>query len=53
VTWTDIGGESNLNGGDTLRVTGNGVRLPAGSYTLFLLWNDGSQIQTSTWTVPT
>jgi len=52
VTWTDIGGEATVNGGDTFRVTGTSVRLPAGSYTLFLLWSDGSQIQTSTWTVP-
>jgi FlaG/FlaF family flagellin (archaellin) len=52
VSWTDIGTERTVNGGDTFRVTGNGVPLTAGSYTFFLLWSDGSQIQTSTWTVP-
>jgi len=53
VYWTDIGGEGTVNGGDTLRVTGNNVALTTGSsYTLFLLWSDGSQIQTAAWLTP-
>ena len=53
VYWTDIGGEGTFNAGDTFRVTGNGVALPSNSsFTLYLLWSDGSQIQTVAWNTP-
>ena len=53
IYWTDIGGERTVNGGDTFRVTGNGVALPAAtSFTFFLLWSDGASIQQSAWSTP-
>ena len=51
VYWTDIGGGLTINEGDQFRVTGNNVALGSGSYTLFLLWSDGGQIQTLTWSI--
>jgi flagellin-like protein len=53
VYWTDIGGEKNVNQGDSFRVTGNNVALTAASsYTFFLLWSDGSQVQSTLWSTP-
>ncbi|OGS46102.1 MAG: hypothetical protein A3K66_02150 [Euryarchaeota archaeon RBG_16_67_27] len=50
VYWSDLGDENNLNDGDSFRVTGNGVVLPTGSYTFYLLWSaDNAQIQTKSW----
>ncbi|OGS45408.1 MAG: hypothetical protein A3K66_01965 [Euryarchaeota archaeon RBG_16_67_27] len=52
VYWSDLGDENNLNDGDSFRVTGNGVVLPTGSYTFYLLWSaDNAQIQTKSWLV--
>src|SRR5206468_11300031 len=53
VYWTDIGGEKTVNPGDQFRVTGNNVALPAAtSYTFYLLWSDGSSIQSTPWSTP-
>jgi flagellin-like protein len=48
IYWTDLGG-GTVNAGDTLRVTGNGVALGAGSYTFHLLWSDDSLIRSVSW----
>ncbi len=50
IYWTDIGGDVTVNGGDSFRITGNGVTLPAGSFEFFLLWSDGSLVQQAQWT---
>lgn len=53
VYWTDIGGERTMNAGDTFRVTGNNVPLPpATSFTFYLLWKDGTSIQSTPWSTP-
>ena len=43
-TWTDVGGEGDLTGGDQFRVTRTGGLPPNTQFTFYLLWNDGSQI---------
>jgi len=50
ITWTDIGGEATVNAGDTFRITTAGGLPSASTFTFFLLWSDGSQIQSSSWT---
>jgi flagellin-like protein len=53
VMWTDTGGEHTLNGGDTFKVTGQGVSLPGNThFTFYLLWTDGSAVQQEAWTTP-
>jgi len=53
IYWTDIGGERTLNAGDNFRVTGNNIALPAAtSFTFYLLWSDGSSIQSTPWATP-
>ena len=53
VYWTDIGGEKTVNSGDNFRVTGANVALPAAtSFTFYLLWSDGSSIQSTVWSTP-
>jgi len=53
IYWTDIGGEKTVNSGDNFRVTGNNVALPAAtSFTFYLLWSDGSSIQSTPWSTP-
>jgi flagellin-like protein len=54
IYWTDIGGEKTVNPGDSFRVTGNNLPLSpaATSYTFYLLWSDGSSIQSTTWSTP-
>ena len=53
IYWTDIGGEKTVNSGDNFRVTGANIPLPAASqFTFYLLWSDGSSIQSSTWSTP-
>jgi len=54
IYWTDIGGEKTVNPGDNFRVTGNNLPLSpaATSYTFYLLWSDGSSIQSTTWSTP-
>ncbi len=41
IAWGDLGGEGDLNGGDTFRVTRAGF-LPNTDYIVSLLWSDGS-----------
>ena len=53
INWTDIGGERTLNAGDNFRITGSNVALPpAMFFTFYLLWADGSSIQSSSWSTP-
>jgi len=53
IYWTDIGGEKTVNSGDNFRVTGANIPLPAASqFTFYLLWSDGSSIQSTTWSTP-
>jgi len=50
IYWTDIGGERTLNAGDYFRVAGSNAALPAAtSFTFYLLWGDGSSIQSISW----
>lgn len=49
ITWTDIGGEGDLTGGDQFRVTRAGGLPPNTEFTVRLLWIDGSQIQSATY----
>ncbi|OGS46100.1 MAG: hypothetical protein A3K66_02140 [Euryarchaeota archaeon RBG_16_67_27] len=50
IYWSDLGDEGNLNDGDNFRVTGDGLPLASGSYTLYLLWAaDLAQIQIKSW----
>lgn len=44
VTYTDIGGEGALTGGDIFIVTRAGGLLDGTEYTFVLLWSDGAQI---------
>ncbi len=52
VTWTDLGGEGDLTAGDGFTVTKGGGLPPATEFTVFLLWNDGSLIQSASYTTP-
>ena len=53
IYWTDIGSEKTVNNGDSFRVTGANVPLPAAtSFTFYLLWSDGSTIQSTPWATP-
>jgi len=53
VQWTDIGGGGTVNAGDRFLVAGNGIPLPSTtSFTLFLIWSDGSVIAQRAWTTP-
>lgn len=48
ITWTDVGGEGDVTGGDQFRVTKAGG-LPAGStFTFFILWESGAAVGTQT-----
>jgi flagellin-like protein len=58
ITWTDIGGDLTLNGGDLFVVsqaTSSAGTTPttmtSGSYTFYLLWSDGSEITHTTFSV--
>lgn len=49
ITWTDLGGEGRLTGGDLFRVTRAGG-LPANSdFSVSILWTDGSSIGSFTY----
>ena len=43
IAWTDLGGEGDLTGGDTFRVTRSPF-LPNTDYAVSLLWSDGSSV---------
>lgn|GEM_PF-1985781 len=50
VTWTDIGGEGTLNGGDSFIVGYSGGALPGNtSYTFSLLWQKVNLVANTTW----
>ena len=51
VKWTDLGGEGTVNAGDQFTITFAPASLPTigQSLTLYLLYSDGSQIQTKNW----
>ncbi|HLE55026.1 MAG TPA: zinc ribbon domain-containing protein [Thermoplasmata archaeon] len=57
VNWTDIGGEGTLNGGDAFSVTHTDstgttfLAMPGSTFfTFYLLWSDGAQIASISWT---
>ena len=51
IYWTDVGGEKTVNPGDSFRVTGVNTKLTSGTqFTFYLLWSDGSSIQSTVWT---
>lgn len=52
ITWTDVGGENNVNQGDQFRVTRVGGLPAQTEFTARLLWTDGGQIQSSVYTSP-
>lgn len=53
IYWTDADGGRTLNPGDAFRVTGTNLPLPAAKqFTFYLLWSDGSLIQSALWTMP-
>lgn len=52
ITWTDIGGEGDLSRGDVFRITRSGGLLPSTEYQVFLLWIDGSQLQSASYLTP-
>jgi len=43
ITWTDLGGEGDLTGGDTFRVTRTPFP-PQTDFVVSLLWSDGSSV---------
>lgn len=49
ITWTDVGGEGDLTAGDQFRVTRAGGLPRNADFTVRLLWIDGSQIQSATY----
>lgn len=50
VNWTDIGGENTINAGDVFTVSWTGAAITQGTaMTFYLLYSDGSQIQTQAW----
>jgi len=51
VKWTDLGGEGTVNGGDLFTITFAPASLPTvgTSLTFYLLYSDGSQIQSTNW----
>ncbi|HYM39849.1 MAG TPA: hypothetical protein VEY12_06870 [Thermoplasmata archaeon] len=51
VAWTDVGGSSTLMSGDPITVTAATGPLPTGTvFTFYLLWSDGSMLQSASWT---
>ena len=52
VKWTDIGGEGTVNAGDVFTITFVWGSQPTSgtAMTFYLLYSDGSQIQTQAWT---
>jgi len=44
ITWTDLGGEGDLTGGDTLRATRAGGLPTQTDFVVSLLWSDGSSV---------
>lgn len=49
VKWVDIGGEGTVNGGDTFTIAFASAPASGASLTFYLLYSDGTQIQTASW----
>lgn len=53
ISWVDVDGDSTVSNGDAITVGGDGLPLPAGDYTLNLLWRlDGTVLASVDWTGP-
>ena len=52
IAWSDLGGEGDLTGGDTFRVTRTGGLLADTDYAVTLLWTDGSSVGSRTYSTP-
>jgi len=51
VTFVDLGNDGKISTGDYVTISTSDVKLASSAYTATLLFNDGSQICTSTYTV--
>jgi len=51
-SWTDVGEEGDLNGGDEFRVVRTGGLRASTEHLVRLLWIDGSQVQAATYSTP-
>ena len=51
VRWQDVAGDGLLNAGDPITISAAGAPLPSGIYSFFLIWSDGSVVQSAVWTV--
>ncbi len=51
ITWQDVAGDGLLNAGDPITVSTADGPLPQGIYSFFLIWSDGSVVQSAVWTV--
>lgn len=50
VTWTDLGGTGLVNSGDSITIQATGGSFPAStSYAFFLIWTDGTALQSVSW----
>jgi flagellin-like protein len=49
VKWTDLGGENTLNAGDQFTIAFPSVPASGASLTFYLLYSDGSQVQSKNW----
>ncbi len=52
VAWTDVGGELSVTAGDRFTVTKTGGLPATTTFTVSLLWTDGSVIQSAQYTSP-
>ena len=50
VKWTDIGGTAQVKGGDIITIAFPSAPATGASLTFYLLYSDGSQVQTKQWT---
>ena len=49
VKWTDLGGENTLNAGDQFTIAFPSAPASGASLTFYLLYSDGSQVQSVNW----
>jgi len=49
VKWTDLGGENTVNAGDQFTITFPSAPTQGASLTFYLLYSDGSQVQSVNW----
>jgi hypothetical protein len=50
VKWTDLGGTGQVKGGDIFTIAFPSAPSTGASLTFYLLYSDGSQVQTQQWT---